>query len=472
MQIKLLFPHNLIVAATPRFTVALCALTLCGCAVNAARAWPEPQEPSLAQDAGAAPNEDAELLAIRLLPGTSPTNLWERLRTGFALAAPDTPLVAQLAAQYAISNVLDSAGRRAAPLLFLVAEEIEQRGLPLELALIPFVESAFQPAATSPVGAHGPWQFMPYTGKRFGLVQDRLRDERRAWHASTRAALDYLQLLHAQFGDWHLAIAAYNAGEGAVETARRRALAAGVEPRFENLRLPRETREYVPRVFALARLITTQAAPLTPIPNVQALTAVAVSRDMDVKTAVHLSGLTEVRFRQLNPAFNGPLIVAATAPELLLPSEAAQDFAAALARHTGPLATWYLLRLHRAATATALALELGVPPFDLVAANPLPRGHRYRAGASLFVPRDARQAESVPALTLEQINNTALVTEPALLHAVPRQGRGKPGPARRIQSQPTPVAVTGNRAAARNMGSAQPERPRRTPVPSKRAIRT
>ena len=393
MQTKDFFTRNAR-QLTQRLAWALFTMSCPGCAI--ATSVTAGFEDAAAQAPAPADEEAPQPQVAQVLPANPSENLWARLRAGFSLAAPNTPWVGNFAHQYAASNLLDTAARRAAPLLYLVVEEVEKRGLPLELALIPFVESAFQPAATSPVGAHGPWQFMPYTGKRFGLAQDRLRDERRAWLASTRAALNYLQTLHTQFDDWHLAIAAYNTGEGAVDAARRTALAAGVAPRFENLRLPRETREYVPRVFALARLIAAQSNALTPIPNAPSLAVVAVAQDMDVKTAAQLAGLTESQFRQFNPAFSGPLIASATTPELLLPMDATPAFEARLATHTGPLASWRLLRLHRAATAVGLAHELGMSLHDLLSVNPLPNGHRCPRWRSKYCPAAFSPMQSAP----------------------------------------------------------------------------
>jgi membrane-bound lytic murein transglycosylase D len=393
--------------AARRFLLAALFVLLCpGCAMAL------PGDVGEATSAESVPDEGSHQQPIKIVPATPLETLWERLRAGFKLAAPGSPLVTRFAQQYAANNVLDFVGRRAAPLLYLVVEEVEKRGLPLELALIPVVESGFAPAATSHAGAHGPWQFMPFTGKRFGLAQDRMRDERRAWLVSTRAALSYLQTLHAEFGDWHLAIAAYNADEGRIAGARRAAQAAGIDPRFENLRLPNETREYVPRVFALAQLIATQAQTLTPIPNSSSLAFVPVTQDMDVRLAIRLSGLPEAQFHQLNPAFSGPLIVAATEPELLLPIEAAQTFEAALSRHAGPMATWRMRRLGQTVSASDLAQALGTSLAILLEHNPLPAGHRYRVGAAIFVPYVHERYGDAAQLTLEDVRNAVLLTEP------------------------------------------------------------
>lgn len=335
-------------------------------------------------------------------------DLLARLTRGFRLTPPNTPLVAQFAAQTVQRGNLSAMLLRAAPMLYLVVEEVEKRQLPLELALIPFVESGFNPRATSHAGAHGPWQFMPFTGKRFGLANDRFRDERRDWLNSTRAALDYLTLLHGLFGDWPLAIAAYNAGEGRVEAARGRAIKSAVAPHFENLNLPKETREYVPRVFALAALLASPPGIVLPIiPNEPSLALVLVDRDIDVRLAARLAGMSERDFRHFNPGFAGPLIVAATRPELLLPVEAARAFTLALDAHVGPTATWGLAKIPRAMTVAEAAKAMAVPVAVLLSVNPLVNGHRYRAGSSLFVPR----AGEAKAISSEQVLQATFMTE-------------------------------------------------------------
>lgn len=343
---------------------------------------------------------------------TPPRDLWERLRRGFMLPKPTSSAVATQAAHIAENGLPQRALSRASPLLHLMMNEIHRRRLPMELVLLPFVESGFLPQAHSPVGADGPWQFMPATAREQGLAINRVHDERRAWMKSTRAALDYLQKLHTRFGDWPIAMAAYNAGEGRVEQALRR---HGSQSRFEELSsLPLETRDYVAKIFAWRALLSTPgrfgvALPRTP--NTALLEEVPVTQDLDVALAARLAGLSEADFRQLNPAFSGPMIAGATKPALLLPGDSVHHFKHGLAeRHAQrqPLARWSLKRLSRAATAVELARQWRLDAATLLAANPLASGRRYQTGSMLFIPR--RFAEEQP--NAADIRYATLSTEP------------------------------------------------------------
>jgi membrane-bound lytic murein transglycosylase D len=343
---------------------------------------------------------------------TPPRDLWERLRRGFRLPKPASSAVATQATHIAERGLPERVFARASPLLHLMMKEIQRRQLPMELVLLPFVESSFLPQAHSPVGADGPWQFMPATAREQGLAINRVHDDRRAWIKSTRAALDYLQKLHTRFDDWPIAMAAYNAGEGRVEQALRR---HGTQSRFEELSsLPLETRDYVTKIFAWRALLSAPerfGVELPQTPNAPQLEEVPITQDLDIALAARLAGLPEARFRQLNPAFSGPMIAGATRPSLLLPGEAAHRFKRGLAeRHAQhqPLAKWSFKHLSRAATAVELARQWRLDAATLLAANPLDSGRRYQAGSMLFIPR--RFAEEQP--NAADIRYATLSTEP------------------------------------------------------------
>ena len=199
----------------------------------------------------------AEVRQADDLPATEaevspPVDIWDRIRRGYAMPKLNNSRVKTSLRSYSrnprhIERVFERAGKY----LYHIVDEIEQRGLPTELALLPFVESAFQPEALSHAKASGLWQFMPQTGNIYSLQQNFWKDERRDVLQSTRAALDYLEKLYQQFGDWHLALAAYNWGEGSVSRAIRRAKARGRKADYAHLRMPRETAYYVPRLEAI-----------------------------------------------------------------------------------------------------------------------------------------------------------------------------------------------------------------------------
>jgi membrane-bound lytic murein transglycosylase D len=196
---------------------------------------------------GVAAGETPPVLAL-----AAPADIWDRIRRGFALNDLQNPLVNDREQWYAsrpdyIFRMTD----RSRKYLFHIVEEIERRDLPMELALLPFIESAFNPRAVSSARAAGMWQFMPATGQSFDLKQNAFRDDRRDVLASTRAALDYLEQLHRRFGDWHLALAAYNWGQGNVNRAITRNTKEGLPTGYTDLSMPYETREYVPKLQAV-----------------------------------------------------------------------------------------------------------------------------------------------------------------------------------------------------------------------------
>lgn len=264
-------------------------------------------------------------------------DLWQRIRQGYAL--PQTTLHANTEKQLAWfirhPDYIDRFTERARPYLFYIVEQIEQRNMPMEIALLPVVESAFQPFAYSPGRAAGLWQFIPDTGKHYGMEQDWWYDGRRDVIESTRGALDYLQKLHNDFGDWHLALAAYNSGEGTVAKAIKRNLKAGKDTGFWSLKLPKETSAYVPKLMAIAHLIDQPQRyqiTLKTIENKAYFAVVDIEGQIDLALAAKLAGLKIEEIYRLNPGFNQW----ATAPDgphrLLFPVEKEAVFQQALAK--------------------------------------------------------------------------------------------------------------------------------------------
>ncbi|MDE2274784.1 MAG: transglycosylase SLT domain-containing protein, partial [Burkholderiales bacterium] len=249
--------------------------------------------------------------------------------------------------------------------------------------------------------ASGMWQFMPGTGKDFDLRQNLFRDDRRDVLVSTRAALDYLQQLHDQFGDWQLALAAYNWGPGNVQRAVERNRRAGLPTDFESLqRLPQETREYLPKLQAVKNIIRDpQAFALTlpPLENHPYFIGVKLERDIDVALAARLAGLAPEEFQQLNPQLNKPVILAAGGARLLLPYDNANRFLHALAHHEGPLATWTAWVAPRTVTPAQAAHLTGMNEAWLREVNKIPPRMLVKAGSTLVVPRSAHQQHDVAA---------------------------------------------------------------------------
>ena len=231
-----------------------------------------------------------------LRPGIDPSkdpnpraDLWSRLRDGFVMPELDNDIVRGREQWYSSRpDYVERMVFRGSRYLFHVIEEVERRKMPSELALLPFIESAFNPEALSSAKASGMWQFMPATGKDFALKQNIFRDDRRNVLASTRAALDYLQRLHGMFGDWHLALAAYNWGEGNVQRAINRNKAVGLPTDYSSLRMPLETQHYVPKLQAVKNIIAnpdTFGLRLLSLENHPYFLSVPIDRDIDVDLA-------------------------------------------------------------------------------------------------------------------------------------------------------------------------------------------
>ena len=340
---------------------------------------------------------------------TARSDLWLRVRSGFAMSDLDNALVIKWQQWYAsrpdyVQRMTERGGRY----LFHVVEEIEKRGMPTELALLPFIESAFNPQAMSVARASGMWQFMPATGKDFDLKQNLFRDDRRDVLASTRAALDYLQMLQRQFGDWQLALAAYNWGQGNVQRAVNNNLKAGLPPTYENLRMPDETRNYVPKLQAVKNIIMAPQSfsiVLPALENHPYFLTVPITKDIDVDVAARLAGVSLDEFQQLNPQMNKPVILAAGTPQVLLPYNNATLFVRNLQSHRAPLATWTAWVSPTTLKPADVARQVGMNEAELRAVNRIPPSMLVKAGSTLLVPRSPHKTTDVS----EQVADNAMM---------------------------------------------------------------
>ncbi|NBY05797.1 MAG: LysM peptidoglycan-binding domain-containing protein [Betaproteobacteria bacterium] len=329
-----------------------------------------------------------------------PMDLWERIRRGFAMPDLESPLVLDRTQWYAArGDYLQRMTDRSSKYLYHIVEEIERRGMPTELALLPFIESAFNPQAVSTARATGMWQFMPATGKNFDLKQNAFRDDRRDVLASTRAALDYLQKLHTQFGDWHLALAAYNWGEGNVgkALARNQRNQAGLT--YSDLSMPNETRYYVPKLQAVKNIVATPQVynlQLPHIPNHPYFQTVPLTRDIDVQLAAKLADVSLEDFKSLNPSANRPVLLAAGTPQLLLPWDNAETFMRNFALHgEARMASWTAWVTPKNIKVAEAAKRAGMKEADFRALNGIPPHMLIKSGSALLVPRSVRMEEDV-----------------------------------------------------------------------------
>jgi membrane-bound lytic murein transglycosylase D len=324
-----------------------------------------------------------------LLP---PADLWDRIRRGFAMPDLDSDLVRERELWYSSRpDYIARMTERGRKYLFYIVEELERRNMPSELALLPFIESAFNPQAVSSAKAAGMWQFMPATGRNFDLKQNLFRDDRRDVLASTRAALDYLQKLYGMFGDWHLALAAYNWGEGSVQRAINKANKTGAGTGYPELNMPMETRLYVPKLQAMKNIVANPENFRVTLPDIENhpyFQTVDIRRDIDVALAAKFAEVPLDDFKALNPSATKPVLLASGTPQILLPWDNAERFQNNLETYTGGrLANWTAWIAPTTLKAADAAKKVGMSEAELRAINQIPSQMLIRAGSTLLVHR-------------------------------------------------------------------------------------
>lgn len=315
-------------------------------------------------------------------------DIWDRIRRGFGMSDLDTETVGELQTFYLnrpgfLKKVFERGGRY----LYHIVDELERRGMPTELALLPMVESSYNPMAYSRAHASGLWQFIPSTGRNYNLTQDRWVDERRDVIASTNAALDYLQTIYEMHGDWHLALASYNWGEGAVARAVQRNLEAGLPTDYSSLRMPEETRNYVPKLQALKNIVLQPELfhfELPYVPNSRHFVTVDTPGGIDLGTAARLAEMPLDEFMALNPGYNRPAI--ARPDTLVIPVDRAEGFQLRLEEHQRSGLRWKTHELRRGETLASVARDFGLSLKELQQLNGLDTRSRVGAGYTLLVP--------------------------------------------------------------------------------------
>ncbi|MDR0248023.1 MAG: LysM peptidoglycan-binding domain-containing protein [Burkholderiales bacterium] len=334
------------------------------------------------------PEQQAEL---EQLPPPE-TDLWEIIVEGYGIPDLEGPLVRKWEQWYSsrpdyIARMID----RSRLYLYHIVHEVQARHMPMEIALLPMIESAYNPNALSSSRASGIWQFIPSTGKNYGLKQNWWVDERRDVLSATDSALDYLQKLYGDFNDWHLALAAYNWGEGSVSRALIKNRAQGLPRTYEALKMPKETANYVPKLQAIKNIVRNPEKyniELADVPDAPYFTVVKTTKRMDVDKAASLAGMSKEEFLALNPHHNRPVIAGADEFTLLLPIDKAERFASKLELVDQPLVTWQAYRLHKDETFAQVANKFGMSLEALQAVNGLGRRAQAREGVTLLVPAE------------------------------------------------------------------------------------
>ena len=336
--------------------------------------------------------------------------VWTRVRDGFKIPNMENSVVDENLAKYSKRpDYLQRMANRSQKYLYHIIEEVTARGMPTEISLLPFVESAFVTNAKSRVKAAGLWQFMPATGKHYELDQTMWKDERYDVLQSTAAALTYLQRLHDEFDDWPLAFAAYNWGEGNVRRAIKRNQSLGLPTDYMSLKMPAETRNYYPKLQAIKNIVQNPndyGIKLPTIYNEPFFVQIFKDQDIDVKRAAKLAGMSHEEFSTLNPSFNRPVIVASHNHSMLMPTDKLDQFIENLVayRTSGkPLSSWTTYRVQPEDTVAAIARKAHMTEAALREANQIPAGRRIKPGSLVLVSKSSGlgNAEDISSDTID-----------------------------------------------------------------------
>jgi membrane-bound lytic murein transglycosylase D len=309
-------------------------------------------------------------------PNKAEINLWQRIYSRYEIKNENNSRSKKYEDWYSarpeyVERMMD----RSQKYLFYVVGEVEKRGMPSEIALLPMIESAYNPIANSRSKAVGIWQFIPSTGRLYGLKQDWWHDKRRNVVEATNAALNYLQKLHTLFGSWDLALAAYNAGEGTVGRAISKNRAKGMPTDYAHLKLPNETKDYVPKLQAIKNIVsnpTQYGLYIDPIPNKPYFTSVEAPAVIDADLAANLAEISYDEFLLLNAEHRRPLIRTNDKTQrLILPINAADTFVKNLSQNEKPLVSWNIYQPKHNEKIKAIANKFDMQENDLIKANDL-----------------------------------------------------------------------------------------------------
>lgn len=375
----------------------------------------------------AGPSEAGRVLTLDLTRDAN--DIWDRIRRGFGMPDLDSKRVMDQQSFYLnrprfLKQVFERGGRY----LYYIVDELERRGMPTEIALLPMVESSYNPMAYSRAHASGLWQFIPSTGKHYNLTQDHWVDERRDVIASTNAALDYLQRIYEMHGDWHLALASYNWGEGAVQRALKRNAEDGLALEYEHLRMPEETRNYVPKLQAIKNIVAEPELfhfELPYVANELHFVTVEAPVGVDLATAARLSDMPLEDFIALNPGFNRPAV---TTPgqTFIVPTDRAEQLQEGLAELADDDSGWRMHLMAAGERVETVATRHGLSAAELRKLNGLAPGSQPGEGYALLVPDGVDPDGALEVIGLLPFAATA-ARQPGLKLGPGKARSGEPG---------------------------------------------
>lgn len=381
------------------------------------------------------PDDVLQTFAVERATESKPKSVdfWRMMRDGFSIPTLNSNSVASLSRLYSNNpQFLTRSMQRASPYIHEIISQLKYRGMPTDLALLPVIESSYDPRALSPAAAAGIWQFIPETGKRYGLRQDWLRDERRDPMAATRAALDYLKFLHGMFGDWHLALAGYNCGENCVLRAIARSRAAGGGRDFGSISayLPQETRDYVPRFIAVRNVFKNMAhsgVHLSPIHHNPRITGIVLNHPVDLASVANLAGMS---FQELKTLNAGVLrqVVPSSSGLIWITEDGLERLKTKLAKAEDGIDEHLLINLkaaraNRGESLYAFAARHGISTQELRAINNIHPSLNIISSGTLFVPRG--QDESPFTGETAKLSPLVMVGEQALNARIKRVSTSK-----------------------------------------------
>ncbi|MBU6468780.1 MAG: transglycosylase SLT domain-containing protein, partial [Betaproteobacteria bacterium] len=353
----------------------------------------QPSLPNLATPTPSQANDQISPLNEAALPEAPVEDLWDRIRAGFAMPElNDGKRIQRQIDWYAARpDYVERTVDRSRKYLFFIVEEVQRRKMPTEIALLPIVESAFNPHALSSSQASGIWQFIPATGRHYGMEQSWWYDGRRDVVAATNSALDYIQRLHDEFGSWELALAGYNCGEGKVRREIAYNRARNLPTDYLSLNLPDETRNYVPKLLAAKAIVLEPkryGLTLASIANEPYFAVVTTKKRIDTKLAAQFAGMSMDDFIMLNPAFNRPVITLNFNHEqnILVPATMADSFVAKLEDPQVKLLTWKTQHLQRGERLDQVANRFGISTEELKQVNGIANNKKIAGGGTVLVP--------------------------------------------------------------------------------------